>query len=142
VEASVLPLDQGGPDGDGRAPGVDVAATECGEFAVAEAGERGEQDQGAEAGRDEASEVEDLGDGGDWPLCGAFGAAPLIRQGLREMRSSSTAVLSTARRSRYALATMVAAVPASRSLARQARTVPGVMSLSAVVLRVGSMYLR
>jgi hypothetical protein len=71
--------------------------------------------------------------GCSWP-------APLMRHGLRRINSSSTAVLRTARSSRYALATTVGLTPSTMRWAGQGRTVPGVMSTSWHVLRVGARY--
>lgn len=62
--------------------------------------------------------------------------APRIRQGLRWINSSSAAVCKIAFSSRYALATVVAPVAASRS-ARHVRTPGGVISSRSYAPKVG-----
>src|SRR5439155_7835575 len=81
-EPAVLALNEGGADGEGATAGVEVAAAQRGEFALAQAGERGQQDERPEPGRDKAGEVEDLSNRCGGPLGCSFGAGTLDTTGI------------------------------------------------------------
>ena len=118
--------------------GVDVAAAQRGEFAVAQARERGQKDESAKARRDAAREVEDLGDGGDRSLGRVVFAGSLDAAGVAPDEFVVDGGVQHRVQSRYAFAIIVAVEPAATSSACQARTRPGVMSLSWMSPKVGS----
>jgi hypothetical protein len=97
-------LDQLPVDPDRAQLQVDVARSECGQFGPSQACEGTQEHERAISRIDRGGQGVDLGDSQDRPLRDASCPAPLIRQGLRRMIASSTAVLRIALSSRYALA--------------------------------------
>ena len=81
-EFAVLALNQRRTDGERASAGIEVAAAQRGEFAVAQAREGREKDEGAKARRDLVGEVEDLGDGSGRPLGCLLGACALDAAGI------------------------------------------------------------